>query len=58
MLFDGNLFSKVSFLKSGYQAELWKDILKERLEKSLRTTVFLDTTGTNPFCSKLTFFNK
>ncbi|ELK00570.1 Lipase member I [Pteropus alecto] len=43
---------------NGYQAELWKDILKERLEKSLRTTVFLDTTGTNPFCSKLTFFNK
>ncbi|KAI5940289.1 Lipase member I [Manis javanica] len=37
---------------SGYQAELWRDVLKERIErKSLRTTVFLDTTGTNPFCT-------
>ncbi|XP_012587029.1 PREDICTED: lipase member I isoform X2 [Condylura cristata] len=36
----------------GYQAELWKDILTERIEKrSLRTSVFLDTTGTHPFCT-------
>ncbi|XP_011372574.1 lipase member I isoform X4 [Pteropus vampyrus] len=48
---DCDDFKKKSCPRLGYQAELWKDILKERLEKSLRTTVFLDTTGTNPFCN-------
>ncbi|XP_015455656.1 lipase member I isoform X2 [Pteropus alecto] len=48
---DCDDFKKKSCPRLGYQAELWKDILKERLEKSLRTTVFLDTTGTNPFCT-------
>ncbi|KAM9088201.1 lipase member I isoform 2-T2 [Megaptera novaeangliae] len=37
---------------SGYQTELWKDVLKERIEnRTLRTTVFLDTVGRNPFCT-------
>ncbi|XP_060028125.1 lipase member I isoform X1 [Erinaceus europaeus] len=44
-------FKKKSCPKLGYQAELWKDILIEKRERSLRTTVFLDTTGTKPFCT-------
>ncbi|XP_045707848.1 lipase member I [Phyllostomus hastatus] len=44
-------FEKKSCPRLGYQAELWKDVLKERKKRSLRTTVFLDTTGTNPFCT-------
>ncbi|XP_012300160.2 lipase member I isoform X3 [Aotus nancymaae] len=36
----------------GYQAKLFKDVLKERMEeRPLRTTVFLDTSGTYPFCT-------
>ncbi|XP_016007505.1 lipase member I isoform X2 [Rousettus aegyptiacus] len=42
---DCDDFKKKSCPRLGYQAELWKDVLKERLEKSLRTTVFLDTTA-------------
>nr|XP_036868556.1 LOW QUALITY PROTEIN: lipase member I [Manis javanica] len=49
---DCDDFKKISCPRLGYQAELWRDVLKERIErKSLRTTVFLDTTGTNPFCT-------
>uniref|UniRef100_A0A4W2DL01 Lipase domain-containing protein n=1 Tax=Bos indicus x Bos taurus TaxID=30522 RepID=A0A4W2DL01_BOBOX len=45
-------FKGKSCPKLGYQTELWKDILKERIENTtLRTTVFLDTVGTNPFCT-------
>ncbi|XP_065769719.1 lipase member I isoform X2 [Muntiacus reevesi] len=45
-------FKEKSCPKLGYQTELWKDILKERIENTtLRTTVFLDTVGTNPFCT-------
>ncbi|XP_054556187.1 lipase member I isoform X2 [Talpa occidentalis] len=43
---DCDDFKKKSCPRLGYQAELWKDILIERIEKrSLRTTVFLDTTA-------------
>ncbi|XP_012656961.1 lipase member I isoform X3 [Otolemur garnettii] len=36
----------------GYQAELLKDVLKGRMERAApRTTVFLDTSGTYPFCT-------
>ncbi|XP_036914745.1 lipase member I isoform X2 [Sturnira hondurensis] len=38
-------FEKKSCPRLGYQAELWKDVLKERKKRSLRTTVFLDTTA-------------
>uniref|UniRef100_A0A8C3YMT6 Lipase I n=1 Tax=Catagonus wagneri TaxID=51154 RepID=A0A8C3YMT6_9CETA len=49
---DCDIFKEKSCPKLGYQTELWKDILKERIEnRSLRTTVFLDTVQTNPFCS-------
>ncbi|XP_044892672.1 lipase member I isoform X8 [Felis catus] len=49
---DCDDFKEKSCPRLGYQAELWKDVLKERKEKRfLRTTVFLDTTGTKPFCS-------
>ncbi|KAF6119484.1 lipase I [Phyllostomus discolor] len=48
---DCDDFEKKSCPRLGYQAELWKDVLKERKKRSLRTTVFLDTTGTNPFCT-------
>ncbi|XP_070311187.1 lipase member I isoform X5 [Odocoileus virginianus] len=45
-------FKEKSCPKLGYQTELWKDILKERIENTThRTTVFLDTVGTNPFCN-------
>ncbi|XP_070311185.1 lipase member I isoform X3 [Odocoileus virginianus] len=45
-------FKEKSCPKLGYQTELWKDILKERIENTThRTTVFLDTVGTNPFCT-------
>uniref|UniRef100_A0A8C0LQQ3 Lipase I n=2 Tax=Canis lupus dingo TaxID=286419 RepID=A0A8C0LQQ3_CANLU len=45
-------FKKKSCPRLGYQAELWKDALKERKEKQfLKTTVFLDTSGTSPFCT-------
>ncbi|XP_004440786.1 PREDICTED: lipase member I isoform X3 [Ceratotherium simum simum] len=45
-------FKTKSCPRLGYQAELWKDVLKERIDRSsLRTSVFLDTTGTNPFCT-------
>ncbi|XP_007933105.1 lipase member I [Orycteropus afer afer] len=45
-------FKKLSCPRLGYHANLWKDILKGRMEKrSLRTTVFLDTAATNPFCT-------
>uniref|UniRef100_A0A8D1YVT0 Lipase domain-containing protein n=3 Tax=Sus scrofa TaxID=9823 RepID=A0A8D1YVT0_PIG len=49
---DCDNFKEKSCPKLGYQTELWKDILKERIEnRSLRTTVFLDTVQTNPFCT-------
>ncbi|XP_031530313.1 lipase member I isoform X2 [Vicugna pacos] len=49
---DCDNFKEKSCPKLGYQTELWKDDLKERIEnRSLRTTVFLDTTDTNPFCT-------
>ncbi|XP_042759079.1 lipase member I isoform X4 [Panthera pardus] len=49
---DCDNFKEKSCPRLGYQAELWKDVLKERKEKRfLRTTVFLDTTATKPFCS-------
>uniref|UniRef100_A0A667GLI9 Lipase I n=1 Tax=Lynx canadensis TaxID=61383 RepID=A0A667GLI9_LYNCA len=49
---DCDDFKEKSCPRLGYQAELWKDVLKERKEKRfLRTAVFLDTTGTKPFCS-------
>ncbi|XP_007454353.1 PREDICTED: lipase member I [Lipotes vexillifer] len=45
-------FKEESCPKLGYETELWKDVLKERIEnRTLRTTVFLDTVGTNPFCT-------
>ncbi|CAK7319172.1 Lipase member I [Vulpes lagopus] len=45
-------FKEKSCPRLGYQAELWKDVLKERKEKQfLKTTVFLDTSGTSPFCT-------
>ncbi|KAM7133192.1 lipase member I [Molossus nigricans] len=44
-------FKKKSCPRLGYQAELWKDALEERMKRSLRTTVFLDTSGINPFCT-------
>ncbi|KAM8770090.1 lipase member I [Rhynchonycteris naso] len=48
---DCDGLKKKSCPRLGYQAELWKDVLKERRERSLTTTVFLDTTGINPFCT-------
>ncbi|XP_045049466.2 lipase member I [Desmodus rotundus] len=48
---DCDDFKKKSCPRLGYQAELWKDVLIERKKRSLRTTMFLDTTGTNPFCT-------
>ncbi|XP_057553412.1 lipase member I isoform X3 [Hippopotamus amphibius kiboko] len=45
-------FKEKSCPKVGYQTELWKDVVKEGIEnRTLRTTVFLDTVGTNPFCT-------
>ncbi|XP_037656576.1 lipase member I [Choloepus didactylus] len=49
---DCDGFKNKSCPRLGYQVELWKDVLKERMEeRSLRTTVFLDTDGKNPFCT-------
>ncbi|XP_005863552.1 PREDICTED: lipase member I [Myotis brandtii] len=48
---DCDNFKKKSCPRLGYQAELWKDVLEERMKRSLRTTAFLDTTGINPFCT-------
>uniref|UniRef100_G3TFE2 Lipase I n=1 Tax=Loxodonta africana TaxID=9785 RepID=G3TFE2_LOXAF len=49
---DCDNFKKLSCPRLGYHIDLWKDILKERMERqSLRTTVFLDTAGTSPFCT-------
>uniref|UniRef100_A0A7N5JAM0 Lipase I n=1 Tax=Ailuropoda melanoleuca TaxID=9646 RepID=A0A7N5JAM0_AILME len=45
---DCDKFSEKSCPRLGYQAELWKDVLKVRREE---TTVFLDTAGTSPFCA-------
>nr|XP_019597556.1 PREDICTED: lipase member I [Rhinolophus sinicus] len=45
---DCDNFEKKSCPRLGFQAEQWKDVLKER---SLRITVFLDTAGKNPFCT-------
>ncbi|XP_006889886.1 PREDICTED: lipase member I [Elephantulus edwardii] len=45
-------FKKLSCPRLGYHADRWKDILKERMKRqSRRTTVFLDTADTNPFCT-------
>ncbi|XP_016057223.1 PREDICTED: lipase member I [Miniopterus natalensis] len=41
---------KKSCPRLGYQAELWNDVLIERMRTSLRTTVFLDTAAKSPFC--------
>ncbi|XP_006153655.1 lipase member I isoform X2 [Tupaia chinensis] len=49
---DCDSFKNKSCPKLGYQAELRKEGLKERMEeRPFRTTVFLDTSGTNPFCT-------
>ncbi|XP_076973739.1 lipase member I [Tamandua tetradactyla] len=49
---DCDDFKNKSCPRLGYQAELWKDVLKEKMEeRSLRTIVFLDTNGKNPFCT-------
>ncbi|XP_066203408.1 lipase member I [Saccopteryx leptura] len=48
---DCDDLKKKSCPRLGYQAELWKDVLKERRKRSLTTTVFLDTSGINPFCT-------
>ncbi|KAF0879937.1 LIPI Lipase, partial [Crocuta crocuta] len=49
---DCDDFKEKSCPRLGNKAEQWKNALKERKEKRfLRTTVFLDTTGTRPFCS-------
>ncbi|KAM6224010.1 lipase member I [Rhynchocyon petersi] len=49
---DCDDFKKLSCPRLGYHADLWKDILKERMKsRSHRTTVFLDTSETNPFCT-------
>ncbi|XP_075399563.1 lipase member I [Tenrec ecaudatus] len=45
-------FKKLSCPLLGYHADRWKSILKERIErKSLRTTMYMDTSGENPFCT-------
>ncbi|XP_062934173.1 lipase member I [Cynocephalus volans] len=49
---DCDSFKEKSCPRLGYQAELWKGILKERMERRhFRTTAFLDTSGTYPFCT-------
>uniref|UniRef100_A0A2I3GYX0 Lipase I n=1 Tax=Nomascus leucogenys TaxID=61853 RepID=A0A2I3GYX0_NOMLE len=49
---DCDYFKEKSCPQLGYQAKLFKDVLKERMEgRPLRTTVFLDTSGTYPFCT-------
>ncbi|XP_004092327.2 lipase member I isoform X3 [Nomascus leucogenys] len=49
---DCDCFKEKSCPQLGYQAKLFKDVLKERMEgRPLRTTVFLDTSGTYPFCT-------
>ncbi|XP_019487694.1 PREDICTED: lipase member I [Hipposideros armiger] len=48
---DCENFKKKSCPSLGIQAEQWKDILKERAEKSLKTIAFLDTADKNPFCT-------
>ncbi|XP_054531169.1 lipase member I isoform X2 [Pan troglodytes] len=49
---DCDCFKEKSCPRLGYQAKLFKDVLKERMEgRPLRTTVFLDTSGTYPFCT-------
>ncbi|XP_045140776.1 lipase member I [Echinops telfairi] len=45
-------FKKLSCPLLGYHADQWKSILKERIErKSMRTNMYLDTSGANPFCT-------
>ncbi|NP_001289930.1 lipase member I isoform 4 precursor [Homo sapiens] len=49
---DCDCFKEKSCPRLGYQAKLFKGVLKERMEgRPLRTTVFLDTSGTYPFCN-------
>ncbi|XP_006866510.1 PREDICTED: lipase member I [Chrysochloris asiatica] len=49
---DCDGFKKLSCPRLGHNAYLWKGILKEKMGKlSLRNTVFLDTTGSSPFCT-------
>ncbi|XP_054961327.1 lipase member I isoform X8 [Pan paniscus] len=49
---DCDCFKEKSCPRLGYQAKLFKDVLKERMEgRPLRTTAFLDTSGTYPFCT-------
>ncbi|NP_001366494.1 lipase member I isoform 6 precursor [Homo sapiens] len=49
---DCDCFKEKSCPRLGYQAKLFKGVLKERMEgRPLRTTVFLDTSGTYPFCT-------
>nr|AEL12689.1 membrane-associated phospholipase A1 beta 7B+ [Homo sapiens] len=53
---DCDCFKEKSCPRLGYQAKLFKGVLKERMEgRPLRTTVFLDTSGTYPFCNKPVF---
>ncbi|XP_039101841.1 lipase member I isoform X3 [Hyaena hyaena] len=54
---DCDDFKEKSCPRLGNKAERWKNALKERKEKRfLRTTVFLDTTGTRPFCRRTDHF--
>ncbi|XP_044606094.2 lipase member I [Equus asinus] len=48
---DCDNFKTKSCPRLGYQAELWKDVLKEKTAGRFQTSVFLDTTGANPFCT-------
>ncbi|XP_012641442.2 lipase member I isoform X5 [Microcebus murinus] len=49
---DCDRFNEKSCPWLGYQAELLKGVLKERMQEgTLRTTVFLDTSGRYPFCT-------
>uniref|UniRef100_A0A8D2DDL5 Lipase I n=1 Tax=Sciurus vulgaris TaxID=55149 RepID=A0A8D2DDL5_SCIVU len=49
---DCGSFKQNSCPRLGYEAELWKVGLKEKMEGwPLRTVVFLDTSSTNPFCT-------
>ncbi|XP_072865690.1 lipase member I isoform X2 [Chlorocebus sabaeus] len=49
---DCDSFKEKSCPWLGYQAKLFKDVLKERIKGGpVRTTVFLDTSGIYPFCT-------
>ncbi|XP_040836353.1 lipase member I [Ochotona curzoniae] len=49
---DCDKFKKTSCPILGYQMQPWKDIFEERMNRwPNRSTVYLDTSGTNPFCT-------